>query len=133
VLGDKALTICAVVIVALANCTAAFAKGAETTICGRDQCRTVSRALALATLPGRVLPPPSGRYYTISMRVDTEGGNAGWKVVYEANRQLIRGADAGARAFLGRRWVRLARDLRRPYANAVRGLAPLRTPPPVVG
>lgn len=129
--GGKASTACAVVLVALGSCGVAFAKGVSTTVCGSDRCRTVNGPLEVATVPGPVAAPRSGRYYTISMRVDAKGRDLGWKVLYEAKRQIIRAADVRARAFLGWRWVRLVRELRAPYANAIRGLAPMRAPPPI--
>lgn len=86
------------------------------------------RAFDVATVPGAVATPRSGRYYTISLRVGSSAGG-GWKVVYEADRQLVRAGDARARSFLGSRWLRLHRRLWSAYSAAVRGLRPMRTAP----
>jgi hypothetical protein len=108
---------------------AASKGGITTTTCGRDRCRTVTNAISgIGTLPGRVSAPRSGRFFTISLRMETNGRPAGWKVVYEAKRQ-IRALDGRARSFMGTRWARLTRDVRPHYAEAVRGLAPMRSAP----
>jgi hypothetical protein len=64
--------------------------------------------------------------------VEASGGRDGWKVVCEANQQFVRAADRRARAFLGSRWRRIVRELRAPYANAIRGLEPMRAPPMIL-
>jgi hypothetical protein len=109
---------------------AATAKEIRTTTCGRNQCRTVTNGISgIATLPGRVPAPRAGRFYTISLDEPLHG----WKVVYDDRRKIVRAADSRARSFLGRGWARLTPDMRRYYAIAVRGLAPMRAPPPYVG
>jgi hypothetical protein len=108
----------------------ATAKEIRTTTCGRSECRTVTNGISgIATLPGRVAAPRAGRFYTISLDVPLHG----WKVVYEDRQKVVRAADSRARSFLGRGWARLTPDMRRNYATAVRGLAPLKAPPPYVG
>jgi len=120
-----------VVIAALMSVGVALSKGGiTTTTCGRDRCRTVTNGISgIGTLPGRVSIPRSGRFFTISLRIETNGRPAGWKVVYEAKRQLVRALDGRARSFLGTRWARLTPDVRPHYAKAVRGLAPMRAAP----
>jgi len=61
--------------------------------------------------------------------METSGRPAGWKVVYEAKRQIVRALDGRARSFMGARWARLTPDVRPHYAEAVRGLAPMRSAP----
>jgi hypothetical protein len=108
---------------------AATAKEIKTTTCGRSECRTVTNGISgIATLPGRVAAPRAGRFYTISL----DSRLNGWKVVYEDRRKIVRAADSRARSFLRSGWARLTPDMRRPYAIAVRGLAPMRAPPPYV-
>jgi len=123
--------VCIVVIAALTSVGAAVSKGGvTTTTCGRDRCRTVTNGISgIGTLPGRVSAPRSGRFFTISLRMETNGRPAGWKVVYEAKRQIVRALDGHARSFMGTRWARLMRDVRPHYARAVRGLAPMRSAP----
>jgi hypothetical protein len=123
--------VCVVVIAALTSAGVAVSKGGfTTTTCGRDRCRTVTNGISgIGTLPGRVSAPRSGRFFTISLRMETNGRPAGWKVVYEAKRQIVRALDWRARSFMGTRWARLTRDVRPHYAKAVRGLAPLRSAP----
>lgn len=122
-----------VLLVALAALTlpaAALSKEVVSTTCGRDRCRTTTDGISgIATQPGRVSAPRSGRFYTVSLRMEIDGKSTGWKVVYEARRRIVLAADARARAFLGTRWARLAPDVRPAYARAVRGLAPMREPP----
>jgi len=129
----RALIVCFVVVVALTSASAALSKGeVTTTTCGRDRCRTVTNGIAgIATLPGRVSAPRSGRFYTVSLRTEINGRPAGWKIVYEAKRQIVRAVDARARSFMGTRWARLARDVRPHYSKAIRGLAPMRSAPRV--
>jgi hypothetical protein len=119
------------VVAALASAGVALSKGGvTTTTCGRDRCRTATNVIAgIATLPGRVSAPRSGRFYTISLRTELNGRPYGWKVVYEAKRQIVRAVDARARAFMGTRWARLTRDVQPHYSKAVRGLAPMRSAP----
>lgn len=128
--GHRAWIVFVVVMAALTLVGVAASKGGiTTTTCGRDRCRTVTNAISgIGTLPGRVSAPRSGRFFTISLRMETNGRPAGWKVVYEAKRQ-IRALDGRARSFMGTRWARLTRDVRPHYAEAVRGLAPLRSAP----
>jgi hypothetical protein len=128
--GHRAWIVCVVVMAALTLVGVAASKGGiTTTTCGRDRCRTVTNAISgIGTLPGRVSAPRSGRFFTISLRMETNGRPAGWKVVYEAKRQ-IRALDGRARSFMGTRWARLTRDVRPHYAEAVRGLAPMRSAP----
>jgi hypothetical protein len=130
-LRHRGWIVCFVVIAALASAGVAVSKGGVTaTTCGRDRCRTVTNGIAgIATLPGRVQAPRSGRFFTVSLRIETDGKPIGWKVVYEAKRQIVRAVDGRARSFMGTRWARLTRDVRRHYAKAVRGLAPKRSAP----
>ena len=123
--------VCIVVIAALTSAGVAASKGGvTTTTCGRDRCRTVTNGIAgIGTLPDRVLAPRSGRFFTISLRIETDGRPDGWKVVYEAKRQIVRALDGRARSFMGTRWEGLTRDVRPHYAKAVRGLAPMRSAP----
>jgi hypothetical protein len=108
---------------------AASKGGITTTTCGRDRCRTVTNGISgIGTLPGRVSAPRSGRFFTISLRMETNGRPA-VEVVYEAKRQIVRALDARARSFMGTRWARLTRDVRPHYAKSVRGLAPMRSAP----
>ena len=125
--------VCVVVIAALASASVAMSKGVgTTTTCGRDRCRTITNAITgIATLPGRVSAPRGGRFYTVSLRIRVNGRPGGWKLVYEAKRQIVRAIDAHARSFMGSRWARLTRDVRPHYAKAVRGLAPMRSAPPM--
>jgi hypothetical protein len=118
----KASTVLVAALVVATFTGVAFAK-ASTKACGSDRCRTIQHALDVATVPGAVPAPRSGRYYTISLRVGS--GGDGWTIVYEADRRLVRASDAGARSFLGSRWARLARRLWPEYATAVRGLRPM--------
>src|SRR5262249_24055910 len=117
-------------LIAIATLTfvgAATAKEIRTTTCGRSECRTVTNGISgIATLPGRVAAPRTGRFYTISLDVPLHG----WKVVYKDRWKIVRAADSRARSFLRRGWARLTPDMRGHYAMAVRGLAPMRTPPP---
>ena len=123
--------VCFVAIAALTSASFAVAKGGvTTTTCGRDRCRTVTNGIVgIATLPGRVAAPGSGRFFTVSLRTKINGRPTGWKIVYEAKRQIVRAVDARARSFMGSRWVRLTRDVRPHYAKAVHGLAPMRSAP----
>lgn len=126
----RALIASLIAISALMFVDAAIPKGVETTVCGRNQCRTVTNGLSgVATLPGRVSAPRTGRFYTVSLHLKSSG----WKVVYEQRRGIVRAADSRARTFLGSRWARLAENMRPQYANAVRGLAPMRVAPRYVG
>jgi hypothetical protein len=127
----RAWIVCVVVIAALTYvCVAASKGGITTTTCGRDRCRTVTNGISgIGTLPGRVSAPRSGRFFTISLRMETNGRPDGWKVVYEARRQIVRALDGRARSFMGTRWARLTRDVRPHYTKAVRGLAPMRSAP----
>jgi hypothetical protein len=118
-----------IAILALISVEGAMSKEIRSTTCGRNDCRTVTNAISgVATLPGRVPAPHAGRFYTVSLHL----GSSGWKVVYEERRQIVRAADSRARSFLGREWARLTAELRPHYANAVRGLAPMRAAPPYV-
>ena len=127
----RAWIVCIVVIAALTS--ASFAEsmgGVTTTTCGRDRCRSVTNGIVgIATLPGRVSAPGHGRFFTVSLRTHINGRPAGWKIVYEAKRQVVRAVDARARSFMGTRWARLTRDVRPHYAKAIRGLAPMRSAP----
>jgi hypothetical protein len=127
----RAWLACFAVIAGLTSASVALSKeGVTTTTCGRDRCRTVTNGISgIATLPGRVPAPRFGRFYTISLRTEINGRPAGWKIVYEAKRQIVRAVDARARSFMGTRWARLTRDVRPHYAKAVRGLAPMRSAP----
>jgi hypothetical protein len=119
-----------VAIAASAAVEVAPAKDVTSTVCGRDRCRTTAGDITeLATLGGRVQAPTRGRFYTVTVAV--KGGRAagGWKVVYDAARQIVVAANASTRMFLGSSWVRLAPHLRPTYAAAVRGLTPMRAPP----
>jgi hypothetical protein len=114
-----------VLIALLAFAGHASAKGVSTTTCGESRCRTTTDGIVgIAVLPGSVATPRVGRFYTVELR-----GPHGWKVVYEARRGVVRAADVRSRSFLGRRWARLMRDVRPHFADAVRGLAPMTTPP----
>jgi hypothetical protein len=129
-LRHRAWIVCFMVVAALTAASVALSKGVTTTTCGRDRCRTVTDGISgIATLSGRVSAPRSGRFYTVSLRTQLNGRPAGWKIVYEARRQIIRAVDARARSFLGTRWARLARDVRPHYRKAIRGLAPMRSAP----
>jgi hypothetical protein len=116
---------------ALTSAGVALSKGGvTTTTCGRDRCRTVTNGVSgIAVLRGRVPAPRSGRFYTLSLRTNINGRPDGWKIVYEARRQIVRAMDARARSFMGRRWARLTRDVRPYYSKAVRGLVPMRSAP----
>lgn len=129
--GHRAWIVCFVVVAALTSVAVALSKGGVTTpTCGRDRCRTVTNGIAgIATLPGRVPVPRSGRFYTISLRTEINGRPTGWKIVYEARRQIVRAVDGRARSFMGTRWARLTRDVRPHYSKAIRGLAPMRSAP----
>ena len=130
----RAWIVCFVVVAALTSAGVALSKGVTSTTCGRDRCRTVTDGISgIATLAGRVAAPRSGRFYTVSLREELNGRHIGWKVVYEARRQIVRAVDARARSFLGTRWARLTRDVRPHYSKAVRGLAPMRSAPRMVG
>lgn len=118
-----------IAIAALMVVDAAISKEIRTTTCGRTQCRTVTNGISgVATLPGRVSAPREGRFYTVSLRLQSSG----WKVIYEDRRQIVRAADSRARSFLGRGWARLTADMRPQYRNAVRGLQPMRAAPQYV-
>ncbi|HUH22412.1 MAG TPA: hypothetical protein VLZ09_11110, partial [Gaiellaceae bacterium] len=105
--GHRAWIVFVVVMAALTLVGVAASKGGiTTTTCGRDRCRTVTNAISgIGTLPGRVSAPRSGRFFTISLRMETNGRPAGWKVVYEAKapdpragwaRPLVHGHALGA-------------------------------------
>ena len=107
----------------------AAAKEVHVTACGDDRCRTTTNALSgIATLPGPVAAPRTGRFYTVALRL-RRGGPVEWKVVFELRRGLVSAASPGARAFLGRSWLRLSPEVQPHFAAAVRGLEPLRRPP----
>jgi hypothetical protein len=129
--GHRAWIVCVVVVAALASAGAPLSKGGVTaTTCGRDRCRTVANGISgIAVLPGRVSAPRSGRFYTVLLRTDINGRPAGWRIVYEAKRQIVRAVDGRARSFMGTRWARLTRDVRPHYSKAIRGLAPMRSAP----
>jgi hypothetical protein len=78
---------------------------------------------------GPVAAPRSGRFYTIVLRLGPGAGHVAWTVAYEARRGIVRAAGPDARAFLGRRWLRLTAEMQPPFAAVVRGLEPLRRPP----
>jgi hypothetical protein len=119
-----------IAISALMVVDAAISKEIKTTTCGRNQCRTVTNGISgVATLPGRVSTPREGRFYTVSLRLQSSG----WKLVYEDRRQIVRAADSRARSFLGQGWARLTVDMRPQYRNAVRELQPMRAAPQYVG
>lgn len=127
----RAWIVCLVVVAAFTSASVALSKeGVTTTTCGRDRCRTVTNGISgIAILAGRVSAPRYGRFYTISLRTEFNGRPDGWKIVYEAKRQIVRAVDAGARSFMGTRWARLARDVRPHYSKTIRGLAPMRSAP----
>ena len=118
-------TLLASLAVAVALAGGASAKEVVSTTCGESRCRTVTNGVSgIATLSGAVAPPREGRYYTVRLH-----GRHGWKVVYEDRRGVVRAADLRSRSFLGRRWSRLADEVRPHFARAVRGLAPMRSAP----
>ena len=122
----RALIGCVIACVALAHADAAISKEIRTTTCGSNHCRTVTGGISgIATLPGRVAAPRTGRFYTVSSSLES----AGWKVVYEQRRQIVRAADLRASSFLGRGWLRLTAELRPQFTRAVRGLEPMRAAP----
>jgi hypothetical protein len=126
----RAWTVCFAAVAALPSAGVAVSKGVTTTTCGRDRCRTVTDGISgIAILTGRVSAPRLGRFYTVSLRTELNGRPAGWKIVYEARRQIVRAVDARARSFMGTRWARLTRDVRPHYSKAIRGLAPMRSAP----
>jgi hypothetical protein len=115
-----------IAIAALAPADTASSKEIRTTTCGRNQCRTVTTGISgIATLPGRVAPPRSGRFYTVSLHLES----GGWKVVFERRRQIVRAVDVRARSFLGRGWLRLTAEVRPEFTRAVRGLEPMLAAP----
>ena len=130
-LRHRAWIVCLVVVAAFTYASVALSKeGVTTTTCGRDRCRTVTNGISgIATLPGRVSAPRYGRFYTVSLRTEINGRPEGWKIVYEAKRQIVRALDARARSFMGTRWARLTRDVRPHYSEAIRGLTPMRSAP----
>ena len=94
---------------------AAAAKEVHVTACGEDLRRTTTNALSgIATRAGPVAPPRSGRFYTIVLRLGPGAGHMAWTVAYEARRGIVRAASPDARAFLGRRWLRLSAEVRPP-------------------
>jgi hypothetical protein len=122
----RALLASFVLVAGLALAGVALAKEIDVTTCGKNRCRTVTNAIVgIATVPGAVRVPRDGRFYTIELK-----GPYGWKIAYEAHRGLVRAADLRARLTMGLRWSRLTPDTRRMYARTVRGLAPMRAPPP---
>ena len=129
----RAWIVCLIVVAAFTYASVALSKGeVTTTTCGRDRCRTATNVIAgVATLPGRVSAPLSGRFYTVSLRTEINGRPDGWKIVYEAKRQIVRALDVRARSFMGTRWARLTRHMRPHYSKAIRGLAPMRSAPPI--
>jgi hypothetical protein len=131
-LRHRGWIVCFVVIAALASAGVAVSKGGVTaTTCGRDRCRTVTNGIAgIATLPGRVQAPRSGRFFTVSLRIETDGKPIGLEGRLRSEApDRPRSRRARARSFMGTRWARLTRDVRRHYAKAVRGLAPKRSAP----
>jgi hypothetical protein len=93
----RAWIVCLVVVAALTSAGVALSKGVTTTTCGRDRCRTVTDGISgIATLSGRVAAPRSGRFYTVSLRTELNGRPVGWKIVFEAKRQIVRAVDARA-------------------------------------
>ena len=126
-----ALVACLAAVAALMSPNGALAKGGvTTTTCGKDRCRTVTDGIVgIAVLAGRVFAPRSGSFYVISLRGELDGGPAGWTILYEAKRQIVRGVDARAVSFLGTGWAKLTRDVRPHYAGAIRRLAPLPSEP----
>jgi hypothetical protein len=117
---------------ALALAGPAAAKEVRVTACGEGRCRTTTNALSgIATFGGPAAAPRSGRFYTIALRLGPGAGELAWKVAYEARRGIVRAEGPEARAFLGRRWLRLSAAVRPHFAVAVRGLEPLRRPPRV--
>lgn len=94
-----------VTLVALASADVASSKEIVTTACGRDRCRTVSNGVSgIALLPTRVRAPSHGRFYTVAVRITANGESKGWKVVYEARRQIVLAANESTRSLLGSRW-----------------------------
>jgi hypothetical protein len=129
VIGYRPAVVVLVAVTALTVLDSAVAKEISTTTCGRNECRTVTNGISgVATLWGRIPAPRGGRFYTVSLRVES----GGWKIVYEAQRQIVRALDSRARSFLGRGWARLSPGLRAQYVDAVRGLAPMRSAPPYI-
>ena len=117
--------VAACLVVAFALASGALAKEIESTTCGKARCRAVTNGVVgIATVPGPVAPPRDGLFYTVELH-----GPHGWKVVYEARRGIVRAADLRSRSFLGRRWARLTHDVTPHFAQAVRGLAPMRSAP----
>jgi hypothetical protein len=127
---DRALVVCLALVAALISTDVASAKEVPSTTCGGDRCRTVTDGISgIAVLAGRASVPRSGSFYTISLRIEINGKPAGWTVLYERDRQIVRGLDAHAIAFLGNGWARLTRDVRPHYARATRRLAPMSSAP----
>lgn len=124
--SHRALTVCLIAVFALGFASVAASKEVRTTTCGKNHCRTVTNGISgIATLPGRIPAPRTGDFYTVELR-----GSYGWKVVYEARRQIVQAADLRGSSFLGPHWARLTSDVRPHFAKAVRGLEPMRSAPP---
>lgn len=108
----------------------AASKEIVATVCGRDRCRTVEGGISgIAVRPTRVRAPRGGRFYTIAVRVRVDGRSRGWKVVYEARRQIVLATNERTRSLLGSRWRLLAPGVRASYSRSVRGLVPMSVPP----
>jgi hypothetical protein len=109
----------------------AAAKELSVTVCGAQRCRTTANTISgIATVAPAVPAPRTGRFYTIALRTGPAGGRPEWRVAYDARRGIVRALDPGSRSFLRRGWWRLAADVRPHFARAVRGLEPMRRPPP---
>ena len=113
-------------LVALIAPATSTAKELRTTVCGSDGCRVTASPLAGVSTTGRAAAPRSGRFFTL--RLEFPRATAGFALVYERRRHLVRAKDAAARAFLGTGWHVLERSLRPHYDAAVRGV-PARTRP----
>ena len=109
----------------------AAAKEITVTVCGSERCRTTANTVSgIATIGQAVPAPRTGRFYTVALRIGGDEGRPTWKVTYDARRRIVRAAEPGARSFLRRGWWRLAADVRSHFTRAVRGLEPMRRPPP---
>ena len=130
----RALILGLLAVSGLALSAPAAAKEISVTVCGSQRCRTTANTVsAIATVGPAVPAPRTGRFYTIALRIGGDGGRATWKVTYDAGRGIVRAADPGARSFLRRGWWLLATDVRPHFTRAVRGLEPMRRPPPQEG
>jgi hypothetical protein len=130
----RVLILALLAVAGLALPAAAAAKELSVTVCGSQRCRTTPNTVSgIATFGPAVPAPRTGRFYTIALRIGGDGRRPEWKVAYDARRGIVRAADPGARSFLRRGWWRLAADVRPHFTRAVRGLEPMRRPPPHAG